>query len=340
MKRRENTFRIDYANVPKMPSSEAVHRFAGETLGLRREEVLRIQYSRNLSVAFVKVASLDIAQRIVEVNDNKHEVVVDGKSYKLRLVMEDGAVDVKLYNLSEDVTNDKIVKFLSAYGETLSIREEVWDEKHFFPGLPTGVRIVRMIVKKNIPSYVNIDGETTMVAYFGQQHICRYCNEPAHNGVSCVQNKKLLLQKLAASNTSYADVMKNAQTARASSSAPRFQKPKPPGPKPVIPKTNGAEQQNLASLPITSEPTTTGSMPPPNSVKQQNVGTDIGSSSTNTGLSETDETWTRVTRRSGKKTDGNETDSSTSSRSSHKRPAGKKMRCDDATDSQHTDILP
>lgn len=63
--------------------------------------------------------------------------------------MEDGAVDVKLYNLSEDVPNDKIVKFLGAYGDTLSIREELWDEKHLFSGLPTGVRIIRMIVKKN-----------------------------------------------------------------------------------------------------------------------------------------------------------------------------------------------
>lgn len=125
-KRRENTFRIDYANVPKKPSSEEVHRFVGATLGLKRDEVMRLQYSRNLGVAFVKATCLEVAQKVVEEHDNRHELTVDGKPFKIRLVMEDGAVEVKLFNLSEDVTNDKIVKFLMAYGELLSIREEMW----------------------------------------------------------------------------------------------------------------------------------------------------------------------------------------------------------------------
>lgn len=307
-----------------------VHRFVGETLGLKREEVLRVQYSRNLGVAFVKAASLEVAQKAVENNDNKHELTVDGKSYKLRLVMEDGAVDVKLYNLSEDVTNDKIVSFLSAYGETLSIREELWDEKHFFHGLPSGVRIVRMIVKKNIASYVNIDGETTMVSFFGQQHICRHCNELAHNGISCVQNKKLLLQKLAASNTSYADVRKNLQSARKSPA------PEQLGTKPLVPKPISSKQQKLVPEPTATEPSTSGMMPPPANVVQKN---NDCPPPPNTQQTEKEDSWTRVTRRSGKKTDGNETDSSTSSRSSHKRPAGKKMRCDDADDAPNTDPL-
>lgn len=149
IKRRENTFRIDYANVPKKPSSEEVHQFVGATLGMKREELLRIQYTRNTAVAFVKAASLEVAQKIVEGNDNKHELIVDGVPYKLRLTMEDGAVVVRLHNLSEDVTSEKIAKFLSSYGEILSIREELADENHYFPGLPTGVRIVRMTIKKS-----------------------------------------------------------------------------------------------------------------------------------------------------------------------------------------------
>lgn len=132
IKRRENTFRIDYVNVPKNPASEDVHQFVGVTLGLKRDEVLRIQYSRNLGIAFVKTTSLEVAQKTVEENDNKHELTIDGKPYKLRLMMEDGAVEVRLFNLSEDVTNDKIVKFLNAFGELHSIREDLWDDGHLF----------------------------------------------------------------------------------------------------------------------------------------------------------------------------------------------------------------
>lgn len=314
-KRRENTFRIDYANVPKKPPSEEVHQFVGETLGLKREDVMRIQYSRNLGVAFIKTTSMEVAQKTVEENDDKHELTVDGKSYKLHLEMEDGAVEVKLFNLSEDVTNDKIVKFLGAYGEVLSIREEIWDEKHLFAGLPTGVRVVRMVVKKNIASYVTIDSEMTHLAYYGQQQTCRYCTESVHNGVSCVQNKKLLVQKLAANNASYADVTKNPQSARVKPSAA-----KPPASKTLPVTTNVQVKQ---TTPAQVVPSTSGTMPPPANV------IDISTPAAEQHGGNEADSWRRVTRKSGlqKKTDGNETDSSTSSKKSQKQP--KKMRCDD-----------
>ena len=207
MRRRENTFRIDYAHVPRKPSYEELHEFVNSVLELQREQVIRIQPSRSLQCAFVKVSELSLAQNIVEKHDNKHDTEVDGKTYKIRIRMEDGAVDVKLFDLSEDVTDEAIVDFLRAYGEVLSIRELMWDEKYTFGGIPTGVREVKMMIKENIPSYVVIDGETTALSYYGQQQTCRHCNEFVHSGISCVQNKKLLVQKLD-SDQSYANIVK------------------------------------------------------------------------------------------------------------------------------------
>lgn len=318
VKRRENTFRIDYTNVPKKPTSEEVHQFVGATLGLKRGEVLRIQYSRNLGIAFVKTACLEVAQKIVAENDDKHELTADGKAYKLQLKMEDGAVEVRLFNLSEDVSNAKITKFLAAYGEVLSIREEVWDEKHLFAGLPTGVRVARMVVKRNIASYVTIDSETTHLAYYGQQQTCKYCSEFAHNGVSCVQNKKLLVQKLAASTASYADVAKTQQSTR---TKPLAAKQLPALKAVVVSKPSG---QSPLETQTSVVPSSSGTMPPPASVNDTSAATNEQQ-----GDHEND-TWTRVTRSKmglQKKTDGNETDSSTSSRRSNKQ--AKKMRCDD-----------
>lgn len=211
MSRRENTFRIDYANVPKKPSYDDLHIFIAEQLGLTEDQVLRIQCSRTSSCAFVKVCELELAQRVVEQHDNKHEIVFDGKAYKLPIRMEDGAVEVKLYDLTENVAKQQIEEFLSTYGEILNTYEQMWDEKKRFPGKPTGVWISRMLVKENIPSYVKIDGETTYVSYYGQHQTCRYCEEFVHNGASCVQNKKLLIQKLSADKSnhqSYAKVTK------------------------------------------------------------------------------------------------------------------------------------
>lgn len=210
MQRRENTFRIDYAAIPKKPSYEELHHFVGTVLGLKREDVQRLQCSRYHGCAFVKASSLDVAERIVREHDGKHEMEVDKKMYPIRLWMEDGGVDVKLHDLSEDVNDDVIRAYMLQYGDILSIRELSWDSKFAFGDIPTGIRVVRMVVKKNIPSVITIDGETTCVSYTGQLHTCRHCNELAHNGVSCIQNKKLLLQKLHADKISYANVAKQS----------------------------------------------------------------------------------------------------------------------------------
>lgn len=312
-KRRENTFRIDYANVPKKPTSEEVHHFVGVTLGMKHDEVMRIQYSRNLGVAFVKASTIEVAQKVVEKNDNIHEIKLDGKSYKLRLLMEDGAVELKLFNLSEDVTNEKILRFLKTYGETLSIREEVWDDKHFFRGLPTGVRIVRMTVKTNIPSYVIIDGEKTLVSYYGQQQTCRHCSESIHNGVSCVQNKKLLVQKLAANSGSYADVTKN---------------PKPPRSMPFATRWNDEKQPQTQRLtPIDTEPCRRDEIPSSvDSVRYTDESNNPAISANVQQTEDEQDKWVKVQRKTEaihSKTNGNETDSSTcngpSTRSSRKR---------------------
>lgn len=224
MSRRENTFRIDFAGFPKRPKLEEIHLFVGTQLGLKRGEVKRIQCSRSSACAFVKVCDLELAQTVVSEHDNKHEVEIDGHRLFLRLRMEDGAVAVKLYDLSESITHEQIAEYLSAFGDVLSIHEELCDdEKYMFGRIPTGTMIARMKVMRNIPSCITIDGDTTYVAYYGQRQTCRHCGEFVHNGASCVQNKKLMIQKLAADSTkpTYANVAK-------SSSSPKNNKKQPP----------------------------------------------------------------------------------------------------------------
>lgn len=200
--RRENTFKIDYSCFPIKPTFEKVHSFCSSVLGLKKEDVKRLQCHRGGSCAFVKVSDLALAQKVVDEHDEKHEVELQGKKHKLRITLEDGSVEVKVHDLPEDVSEEKIVEFLSAFGEVLTIRELTWGEGFDFGGIPIGIWAVRMIVKRNIDSWVTIDGEQAFVVYRGQLQSCRHCKEQTHTGISCVQNKKLLLQK------SYANVAK------------------------------------------------------------------------------------------------------------------------------------
>lgn len=325
MSRRENTFRIDYSSVPKKPSYEDLHRFIANDLGLKKEEVLRIQCSRSAGCAFVKVCSLDVAQKVVSDHDNVHEVIVDDKPYKLRIRLEDGAVEVKLFDLSEDVSKQKIEEFLSAYGEVLKASEQIWESKYEFSGVATGLWVVRMMVKVNIPSYVTIDGEVTYVQYFGQHQTCRHCEDFVHNGASCVQNKKLLLQKLSADKSnkqSYAKVAKQKPSTGA------IVRPRSTNTTPSA-VANTSSQSSSAS-----NSNTTKSLAPPTAVKQLVVELPplpVGKFKKPTLQQQpidNDENLTRSNR-----SDEEETDDSSSSKP-RGRPPGKKARTHDGEGSR------
>lgn len=192
---RENTFRVEFAKLPKKPTSEEVHKMVGLQLGITRSQLVCIQLSHTDECAFVKVTEQAIAQRVVDQFDNKLDYDVKGVKYKLRLRMADGCVDVRLHDLSENTTNEQIRRHMEVYGDVLSVQELLWSDKHHFPGLSSGIRLVRMVLREPIKSYITIDGESTLVTYPRQRQTCRHCGEYLHTGISCVQNKKLLAQK-------------------------------------------------------------------------------------------------------------------------------------------------
>lgn len=329
MARRENTFRIDLANIPKRPSYEEIHTFVSSELGLQREQVLRIQCSRSANCVFVKVVDLGLAQKVCEEHDEKHEVEVDGEKYVLRIRMEDGAVEVKLFDLPEDISEQNIIGFLQDFGEVLSIREQMWTDQYTFGGTSTGVWIARMIVKRNIPSYVTIDGETTYLSYYGQLQSCKHCGEYVHNGASCVQNKKLLIQKMTAdqgSKQSYASVAKKPAKPRAAGKSNR----------PTLNEQSTTLAPPLAPQQITATkntptlaPTTSSAIKQP-SVSIKPIPTGIFKKPNHNNTT----TQQHHHHQSGKQirsNDGEETDESTSSSTSRRsrRHTDKKPRYDD-----------
>lgn len=225
---RINTIRIDYGALPNKPSLTKVQKFCSEKLGLKRGEVIRIQNSRVLNVTFVTVIDLNLANKLCEEHGHNHEMTgADKKQYPVTISMEDGTVLVKMYDLSTDVSNDAVAKFLEQYGDVHDVYEDQLGDDQEFAGAYTGIRIAKMVVKQNIPSWVTINGELTQLSFFGQRQTCRHCYDFLHVGVGCVQNKKLLVQK------TYADAAK--QPAK-----PQPSKTKLPPP-PTVPKLLSAD---------------------------------------------------------------------------------------------------
>ncbi|XP_055630057.1 uncharacterized protein LOC129771781 [Toxorhynchites rutilus septentrionalis] len=326
MPRRENTFRVDYSQFPKLLSHEEIHKFIGKELGLTRENVLQLQPSRRLGCTFVKVNDFQLAEKIVQQHDNKHDFVFDGKTYKIRITMEDGSVEVKLLELPESVTNDQITDFLAEYGEVISIRDLLWDDRFSeFGGVKTGVRVARMIVTKNIPSLVTIQGEETALRYKGQRQTCLHCHEFVHIGIPCVQNKKLLVQKLAA-DQSYASVTKSKPSEPLQNKQTNPSKPTK-GPRTIGLNDIAGQHPSLLGVSEmqTPVPNKKHTMPPPATPATMKP-------STSQAVIQLSPISVPNAITSHRRPDGNETDcsqtsqTSNNSRRSRRQPPGKKMR--------------
>lgn len=212
---RENTFKVDLSNFPKRPSFEEIHSFVHETVGLSVDQVLRLQMNHAQNCAHVKCRDLKTAQDAVDQHNGRHEMEINNTKIKVRLLMDDGGVEVKIHDLSENVRNEDITTFLRQYGEVISIKEMVWGDNFAFKGVSSGVRVAKMILHRHIKSFVTILGEETLVSYRNQPQYCKHCTNPSHPGLTCVENKKLMGQKVDLNNrlkaaqkkTSYASVL-------------------------------------------------------------------------------------------------------------------------------------
>ncbi|KAL1373744.1 hypothetical protein pipiens_005098 [Culex pipiens pipiens] len=139
---------------------------------------------------FLEMGSTEQAEALVLKHHLKHALQADSQDYAIPLYMADGSVEVKVYDLPPYLPNGTIAKHLSAFGEVLSIKDDVWQK--FFPGVPNGTRTVRMKLKKSIPSYVNMEDECAYVKYRNQIATCRYCGRNLHIGSKCSDVKKAL----------------------------------------------------------------------------------------------------------------------------------------------------
>ena len=228
-----------------------------------------------------------------------------------------------------------------------------WSESNESEGIPLGIWSVRMLVKRNIDSWVTIDGEQALVVYKGQLQSCRHCKEQAHTGISCVQNKKLLYQK------SYANVAKqtgqtNRQTAGHQSKNSASMRPtnmKTVGTKSTAPSLNSftafpnlpksATKQSEPAVPKTlGENQPTVGLVASHQTMQQTYDASLPSVSQPKAVGNLGDIFKKpfpTLRSQSKSSNGNETDDSTTSTNSRRTrggPAGKKPRPNDGDDEQ------
>ncbi|KAL9702960.1 hypothetical protein quinque_006478 [Culex quinquefasciatus] len=100
---RENTFKVDLSVFPKRPSFEEIHSFVHDTIGLRIDQVKRLQMNHVQNAAHVKCDTLKTAQDAVDQHNERHEIEVN-KEEDVQMEAEDDPIvkDQSTQQTSED----------------------------------------------------------------------------------------------------------------------------------------------------------------------------------------------------------------------------------------------
>lgn len=189
---RQNTFKVSFENFQTRPSFEDIHCFIHGTLGLSLNQIKRLQMHHVQNCAYVKCSDQKTAEKVVEQHNEKHSIEVGGVKYKVRLCLDDECIEVKIHDLSENVTNDDIAANLKQYGDVHHVKELVWGPTFAYKGVPSGVRVATMTLRRHIKSFISMFGEHTKISYKNQPQSCRHCSQLLHPGKTCTDNKKII----------------------------------------------------------------------------------------------------------------------------------------------------
>lgn len=185
--RRDSVY-LDFSGMPVRPKLDKVYELISKQIKLDVAKVNCIQPSMTKSRVIIELKSQSYVEQLVAEHSLKHSIEHNNEQYAIPIVPYDNAIEVRVADLPSYVSTETITKYLGPYGEVLSTQDEVW--KNFWPGLPTGVRLVRIRIQKLIPSYIPIHTHTAYITYRNQIRTCKYCVRPLHIGRTCNEARK------------------------------------------------------------------------------------------------------------------------------------------------------
>ena len=98
-------------------------------------------------------------------------------------------VNVLVYNYPFEFPDDPVATVLGNFGVVKGVGYQRWTN---IPDVCTGTRLVRMIVKKDIPRFVFVEGFRCKVWYRDQPLTCDICSKGGHKASACPDKGKCL----------------------------------------------------------------------------------------------------------------------------------------------------
>ena len=192
MARRVNTALFVIGGDGESPSALEFQRFLKSGLKLHCQDVEGIQREFGSQRVFVKFKTQEVCDRVVVARDGKHQhVTEEGASHDITVSHTGfGYKDVKVFNVPFELTNASVSRALEPYDRVHRVINTTYGRDYPFP-VDSGIRILKMELRKNIPSFVNIgvSGVRATVVYEGQVRTCAVCNEPGYLRFYCPRRR-------------------------------------------------------------------------------------------------------------------------------------------------------
>lgn len=186
---RDRTVVVDFSVLPDRPKLDIVQRFVNKCLGLSSKDIQSIQLNNIRHCVLIAMADAAAASNIATAHHLKHAFRINpDKKLAIPVYVDDDTIDVRIHDLPTDVPNLEIAEAMREYGKVLSIRDEVW--RDFFPGVPNGVRVLKMKLSKPVPSYITVRKYRTLATHTSQIATCRHCGLKRHASRSCSEAAK------------------------------------------------------------------------------------------------------------------------------------------------------
>ena len=160
---RENVLVVDVSVLPVRPDIGKVKAFLETEIHLDYALVKSIQLHHTRNCILIEMVDKKVASRYQLEHNCKRTIFASNKAYKIPVYVDGDAVTVRVNDLPSTVSNEAITESMLQFGEVISIRSETW--KHYFPGIPNGVRVLRMNLFRDIPSNISIANENTTISY-------------------------------------------------------------------------------------------------------------------------------------------------------------------------------
>ncbi|EDS42693.1 conserved hypothetical protein [Culex quinquefasciatus] len=90
---------------------------------------------------------------------------------KIPIYLDNNATEIRVLDLPLGISNDDVVKVMSKYGEILTITNDRWI--NFFPGIPNGVRTLRMLLRQPTPKSITVNNAAATVTIIGKKSLCK-----------------------------------------------------------------------------------------------------------------------------------------------------------------------